>query len=85
MKNHKIVSTTYDESNGIGNLIRQKQKQLRQSVKKDGEDDLVFLIKPARLSTYKNVIDALDETTINGVKKYMIIDPSLEEDRFVRE
>jgi hypothetical protein len=39
----------------------------------------VFLIKPTAQSSYKNVVDALDETIINGVKKYMVLDPSAEE------
>lgn len=46
---------------------------------------MVLLIKPTKQSTYKNIIDALDETTINGVKKYMIIDASIMEDQIFRE
>jgi hypothetical protein len=71
--------TNYDESFGIGNLIRLKQEQLQQTDKKEGRDGLVFLIKPTAQSSYKNVVDALDETIINGVKKYMVLDPSAEE------
>lgn len=81
-KANLIMITGFDESDGIGNLIREKQKQLQQSNKKD---ELVFLIKPTKRCTYKNVIDALDETTINGVKKYMIIDASTQEDQFFKE
>lgn len=76
---NRIVSTTYTESNGIGDLIRQKQKQLQQTDKKEGRNGLLLLIKPANQSSYKNVIDALDETMINDVKKYMIIDLTPEE------
>lgn len=79
VKQNKIVQTTYDEGFGIGNLIRLKQKQLQQTDKKEGRDGLVFLIKPTAQSSYKNVVDALDETIINGVKKYMVLDPSAEE------
>lgn len=79
VKENKIIPTTYNESDGIGNLIREKQKQLQRTNKKEGKDALVFLIKPTAQSSYKNVIDALDETIINGVKKYMIVDASAEE------
>lgn len=79
VKENKIVATTYGESDGIGNLIRQKQKQLQQTDKKEGRNGLVFLIKPTTQSSYKNVIDALDETMINDVKKYMVLDASPEE------
>jgi biopolymer transport protein ExbD len=79
VKQNRIIAITYDESNGIGNIIRQKQKQLQQTDKKEGRNGLVFLIKPTAQSTYKNVVDALDETLINDVKKYMVIDASAEE------
>ena len=79
VKEGKIITTSYDEGDGIGNLIRQKQKQLQQTDKKDGRNGLVFLIKPTAQSSYKNVIDALDETMINDVKKYMVLDASAEE------
>ena len=79
VKEGKIITTSYDEGDGIGNLIRQKQKQLQQTDKKEGRNGLVFLIKPTAQSSYKNVIDALDETMINDVKKYMVLDASAEE------
>jgi biopolymer transport protein ExbD len=80
-----ILSTNYDETDGIGNLIRQKQMQLEQTGVKNSKDGLVYLIKPTKQSTYKNIIDALDEAIINGVKKYMIIDASIEETQVFRE
>lgn len=79
VKQNRIILTNYDESFGVGNLIRLKQKQLQQTDAKEGRDGLVFLIKPTDQSSYKNVVDALDETIINGVKKYMVLDPSAEE------
>jgi hypothetical protein len=79
VKENKVNPTTYNESDGIGDLIRRKQKQLQETNKEEGKDALVFLIKPTAQSSYKNVIDALDETMINGVKKYMIVDASAEE------
>jgi hypothetical protein len=47
--------------------------------KKEGRNDLIFLIKPTKQATYRNVVDALDEATINDVKKYMVVEPSIEE------
>jgi biopolymer transport protein ExbD len=79
VKQNRIITTTYDENDGIGNLIRQKQKQLQLTDKKDGRNGLVFLIKPTSKASYKNVVDALDETIINDVKKYMVLDASAEE------
>ena len=36
--------------------------------------DLVVVIKPNKEATYKNTVDMLDEMTINGVKRYAIVD-----------
>jgi biopolymer transport protein ExbD len=83
VKNNKIIVTSYNEAEGIGKLIRDKQKQL-QANKINGKERLVYLIKPSALASYKNVIDALDETTINNVKKYMIVDPAEEEKIFLQ-
>lgn len=76
MKENKIV---YNMSSGIGQLIRDKQKRLLASDKKEGRNGLIFLVKPTKQSTYRNVVDALDEATINDVKKYMVAEPSSEE------
>jgi len=77
IENNQVFQTSYDEINGIGNIIRQRQNELtkRKIVKKD----LVVLIKPGRHSSYKNVINALDEMLINGVSKYVITDLENEE------
>lgn len=46
--------------------------------------DLVIVIKPNEQSTYKNVIDILDEMSINVIKRYALVDISPVEDRYVR-
>lgn len=46
--------------------------------------DLVVVIKPNDESTYKNVVDILDEMSINVIKRYALVDISPEEDRLVR-
>ena len=78
-KNNSIVSASYDVQTGIGKIIREKQK--RMAVKRN---ELTLLIKPLDEASYKNVIDALDEATINGVTRYAIVDPEEPEITFLK-
>ncbi|HWJ28873.1 MAG TPA: biopolymer transporter ExbD, partial [Flavisolibacter sp.] len=84
LQHNAIMQTTYDESTGIGNVLRIKQKFLRSKGVKDDEG-LMLLIKPMEHSSYKNVVDALDETAINNVKRYAIIDPTVEERQYFKQ
>jgi hypothetical protein len=77
IKNNQVFQTSYDEINGMGNIIRQRQNELNR--RKIDKKSLVVLIKPGRESSYKNVINALDEMLINGVSRYVITDPENEE------
>ena len=82
---NQIFETNYSTFEGIGKIIRQKQKDINASGKfKDGRNGLMLLIKPTSKSSYKNVVDALDEAVINKLKKYAIIEPSSEEISYVR-
>lgn len=46
-------------------------------------EDFVVVIKPNKESTYKNTVDILDEMTINGVKRYALVDISAVEDQLI--
>lgn len=70
-----VHEASYDELTGIGKIIREKQSALE--TKSVNKDQLIVLIKPSSDASYKNVIDALDEMLINGVKRYILcnLDP----------
>lgn len=74
LERNAVGKTTYDPKAGLGNIIRSKQKAMGSN-----RNDLMLLIKPLDQSTYKNVIDVLDEVLINSVSRYAIIEPSKEE------
>ena len=85
VKANKIFETNYSTYEGIGKIIRQKQKDIDESGKfSDGRKGLMLLIKPTSKSSYKNVVDALDEAVINDVKKYAIIEPAYNEIEFIK-
>jgi len=82
---NKVYETNYSLYEGIGKVIRQKQKEIDVSGKfTDGRKGLMLLIKPTSKSDYKNVIDALDEVVINDVRKYAIVEPANEEISYIR-
>src|ERR1051326_7567285 len=46
--------------------------------------DFVVVIKPDQDATYKNTVDILDEMTINGVKRYAMIDITPQEYQLIQ-
>lgn len=48
------------------------------------EKDLVVVLKPSDECTYKNVVDILDEMTINVLKRYALVDISPVEAELVK-
>lgn len=59
--------------NGLRKFIQRRQKEVQQQW--GNKDDLFVMIKPLPASTYRNIVDVLDEMTINDVKRYAILAP----------
>ncbi len=62
--NNPVKKTDYSQE-GIRKLLL----ELNGSIK-----DMVVLIKPTDDSTYKNVVDILDEMNITNIKRYALVD-----------
>jgi biopolymer transport protein ExbD len=60
----------------IRNVIIDKKKNTK-------PDDFVVIIKAGPESTYKNVVDILDEMAINDVKRYALVDITPQDMAFV--
>lgn len=60
------------QGDGLRSVIFAAQRRVR-SMKPDTEG-LVVVIKPLRLSNYKNMVDALDEMTITKTRRYALVD-----------
>lgn len=56
-----------DNFSGIRNVILNKKKST-------DDKDLVIVIKPTKEAKFRDVVDALDEMTINEVKRYALVD-----------
>ncbi|MBS1918086.1 MAG: biopolymer transporter ExbD [Bacteroidetes bacterium] len=76
--------TNYSESNGIGEIIREKQIAMDKNYK-GGRKEMMLLIKPTADASYENVVQLLDETLINKVGKYAIVDISDAEKKLMKE
>jgi biopolymer transport protein ExbD len=72
LRSNSVIHTNYNTVTGIGKYLREKISEMRSN----GGDptDLMVLIKPTDKCSYKNIIDALDEMTVNGVRRYAIVD-----------
>jgi biopolymer transport protein ExbD len=71
LKANEIYETNYSTYAGIGKVIRQKQNDIDASKKfPEGRRGIMLLIKPGPNANYKNVVDVLDEATINDVRKW---------------
>lgn len=80
-----IHKTNFSVSDGIGKLIREKQQWLDINDQREGRKALMLLIKAGKEATYKKIIDALDETLINDVKKYAVVDIAIEETAWMKK
>ncbi|MCZ2223472.1 MAG: biopolymer transporter ExbD [Chitinophagales bacterium] len=77
------ASTNFRSSNfglgedGIRSVILKKKRST-------DDKDFMVVIKPSDECTYKNVVDILDEMTINVVKRYAMVDISDVEEQLVK-
>jgi len=71
VNNQQMYQTSKDESTGLGRVIREKQLQLESNHIKGSE--LVVLIKPGNESSYGDFVSILDETLINKVSRYAVV------------
>jgi len=73
IQNNLYGLTSFALSNGIGDIIRQKQMALSQNPKYT-KNDLILIIKPSANANYQNIVAALDEVLINDLKHYAVVD-----------
>ena len=84
---NEIFETSYSGKDGLRKIITEKQQRLQANIvkNKEGKGGLMMLIKPSAASSYKNVVNMLDETAISSVKKYAVVKLSSEEIEFLKK
>jgi biopolymer transport protein ExbD len=73
----KHAATTDYSTTGLRTVVLNKMTEVYR--KTGNVSEMVVLIKPTNSSTYKNIVDVLDEMKINNVKKFVLMDASKEE------
>ncbi len=63
-------------SNFKSSTVKQIRDVIIDKKRKTPVDDLVIVIKPGAESTYKDVVNILDEMTINDIKRYAMVEIS---------
>lgn len=82
----ELKVTYFREKDGIRDAIIskiEKVKALQASGKLDAKDKAAFLIKPDTNSSYKDLVDILDEMTINDARVFAIIDITPVDQEFI--
>lgn len=76
MEKDAVYKETSYAAAGIRNLILEKKRSV---IRKFGKDRFSLIIKPLENSDFKNLVDVIDECSINVVLRYYIDEPSVAE------
>ena len=75
--NPELMQETNYSPSGIRNVILQQEQKV--AAQFGDKDETVVLIKPTQECTYENIINTLDEMTINDIQRYILMDTNKEE------
>jgi biopolymer transport protein ExbD len=76
--------TTFAVKDGMGQVIRDKQAAM-DKIRAGFRKDLTLMIKPTEASSYKDLVNALDEVAINQVPHYALMNITEEEKKLLQE
>jgi len=71
-------------SNFKSTTMKQVRDVIIDKKRRTPEEDLVIVIKPGSQATYRDVVDLLDEMTINDIKRYALVDITDVEEQLVK-
>ena len=67
-----MLTTTYS-TDGVLKWIAEKKQNLKAF---RGDDQMVLIIQTTNASSFKNIVDIIDEANINLVKRYYLDEPT---------
>ena len=82
---NNIVKTSLYSNDGLRKVIMEKKDWLEKHDSKEGRNGLMMLIKSTKETSYKNLVDALDEAMINDVRKYALVKMEAKEAAWIKE
>jgi biopolymer transport protein ExbD len=86
-KDHNVYFYEGTLDPNASNFQSSSMKKIRDEIirkkRSTAKEDLVIVIKPSVESTYKDVVDILDEMTINDITRYALVDISEVEGQLV--
>jgi len=86
-KDHNVYYYEGTLAPNAANFQSSSMKKIRDEIirkkRSTAKEDLVIVIKPSVESTYKDVVDILDEMTINDITRYALVDISEVEGQLV--
>jgi len=81
---NKIEKTSIYSVKGLRKVIIEKKQWLATHELKEGSNGLMMLIKSTSETSYKALVDVLDETMINDVRKYALVKMDDEETAWLK-
>jgi biopolymer transport protein ExbD len=78
LRNGSFGTAKYGLNGGVGDIIRDKQTAMDRYYK-GGRKEMMLIIKPSSEASYGNVVSLLDETLINDIRRYALVDLTPEE------
>lgn len=86
LENVELKKTTFKDNEGIRDILINKKKRVK-ALQANGtltaKDELTVLIKPDTNCTTNDVVDLIDEMTINEIKIYSITDITPEDQSLI--
>lgn len=83
----QVEVTYFRDKNGLRDILIQKKKTVQQLISQgvlNAKDKAIVMIKPDSNSTTEDLINALDEMTINAIPVYAVVDITPVDQDFIK-